>query len=297
MSNTSPQRSSGPSFAEKYGPWAFIAGGSMGIGRALSLEAAARGLNVVINARGRESLAKTAAEVRARHGVEVRELAADLADPRIGELVAEATSDLQVGLFVYNATIAPIGRFLDIPLDLQLTSVQMNCATPLRLLYEFAPKMVARGRGGISLVSSTGGTQGAVTSATYNAGKAFEWILAESLWGELGDHGVDVTAMLVGPTSSPNYNAFKDTLDPELCSRADSEDLLDRMRNGLMNPAEPEEVAVSLYDGLGNGPVTWTRPLDKWITTKSLAMARDEVTVTWRRLMETSTRPPEKQAR
>src|SRR5262245_28927580 len=221
-------------FKDKYGPWAFIAGASMGIGRALSLEAAARGLNVVMNARGAETLAATAAEVRAAHGVEVRELAADLTDPNIGEIVAAATNDLEVGLFVYNATVAPIGLFLTHPLELQLKSVQANCATPLILLNLFAPKMVERGRGGISLVSSTGGTQGAVTSATYNAGKAFEWILAESLWGELGDHGVDVTAMMVGATSSDNYNAFKATLDPELCGRAESEDLLDRMRNGLM---------------------------------------------------------------
>ncbi|OHV68218.1 SDR family NAD(P)-dependent oxidoreductase [Pseudofrankia sp. BMG5.36] len=284
-------------FKDKYGPWAFIAGASMGIGRALSLEAAARGLNVVMNARGAETLAATAAEVRATHGVEVRELAADLTDPMIGEIVAGATDDLEIGLFVYNATVAPIGLFLTHSLELQLQSVQANCATPLILLNQFAPKMVARGRGGISLVSSTGGTQGAVTSATYNAGKAFEWILAESLWSELGDQGVDVTAMLVGATASPNFNAFKDTLDPELCNKANSEDLLDRMRNGLVNPTEPETVATSLYDGLPNGPVTWSKPLDEWITTRSLAMPRDEVTLTWRALMETSTRPPERQAR
>ncbi len=61
--------------------------------------------------------------------------------------------------------------------------------------------------------------------------------------------------------------------------------------------AAPETVATSLYDGLPNGPVTWSKPLDEWITTRSLAMARDEVTLTWRALMETSTRPPERQAR
>src|SRR5882672_5732326 len=106
-----------PSFKEKYGPWAFIAGGSMGIGRALSMQAAARGLNIVMNARGAETLAKTAAEVRATHGVEVRELAADLTDPGIGAIVADATDGLEVGLFVYNATVAPIGLFLTHPLD------------------------------------------------------------------------------------------------------------------------------------------------------------------------------------
>jgi short-subunit dehydrogenase len=273
----------------------------MGIGRALSMEAAARGLNVVLIARGKETLERTAEEVRATHGVEVRALAADLTDPNIGAIVASATDDLEVGLFIYNATIAPIGRFLDMPAELHALSTVANCTTPVLLCHLLGARMVARGRGGIALISSTGGTQGAVTSSTYNAGKAFEWILGESLWGEFGDHGVDVTTMLVGATSSPNYNAFKDTLDPELCGKPDSDDLLDRLRASLMDPAPPEMVATSLFDefanGLPKGPVCWTKPLDQWITERSLRTDRGEVTNTWRALMETSTRPPEKQAR
>src|SRR5438132_1072127 len=104
-------------FSEKYGPWAIIAGASMGIGRAFAHEAAARGLNVVMMARGREQLEATAAEVRDASKVEVRTLAADLADPDIRNIVATATDGLDVGLFVYNATIAPVGKFLDIALE------------------------------------------------------------------------------------------------------------------------------------------------------------------------------------
>ena len=42
-----------------------------------------------------------------------------------------------------------------------------------------------RGRGAIALVTSMGGTQGAVNFGTYNAAKAYQWVLAESLWAEL----------------------------------------------------------------------------------------------------------------
>ena len=52
------------SFQERYGPWAFIAGASMGIGAALSHEAAARGLNVVMLARGEALLKEEADRVR-----------------------------------------------------------------------------------------------------------------------------------------------------------------------------------------------------------------------------------------
>ena len=177
-----------------------------------------------------DALHATAAEIRDRFGVEIRTLTADLADPRIGEIAAEATADLDIGLFVHNAAVAPAGRFVDVPLDRQLLSVAVNCATPVTLCHLFAPKMVERGRGGIGIVSSNGGTQGSINFGTYNAGKAFEWILAETLWAELGDAGVHVNCIFVGPTASPNYDAFKDTLDPELCNRPDSDEPLDRAR-------------------------------------------------------------------
>jgi hypothetical protein len=262
------------SFSEQYGPWACIAGASMGIGRAFSREAAARGLNVVMIARGDETLQSTAAEARALYGVEVRTVTADLADPQIGAIVGEATSDLAIGLFVYNAAVAPAGRFVEVPLDRQLLSVTINCAVPVILCNLFAPKMVERGRGGIGIVSSNGGLSGSVNFGTYNAGKAFEWILA----------------------ASPKYNSFKDTLDPELCGRVDSADLLDRIRARLMDPSPPEEVASALYDQLADGPVCFSRPEDGWIARASLALPRDQVTNIWRAAQETSTRRPERQA-
>ena len=85
----------------------------MGIGAALSHEAARRGLDVVLLARGREQLEATAAESPSSTVCEVRTIAADLASPDIGEVVADATSDLEVGLVVYNAAVGPNSRFVD----------------------------------------------------------------------------------------------------------------------------------------------------------------------------------------
>jgi len=284
-------------FAEKYGPWAFVAGASMGIGAALSHEAAARGLNVVMVARGAEQLEAKAIEVRERHGVEVRTVAADLADVAVVDTVASVTDDIDVGLVVYNATVAPAGRFTDVPLDVHLLSVAVNCATPVALCHHFAPRLTARGKGGLALVSSMGGTQGAVNFSTYNAGKAFDWILAESLWAELGEQGVDVTTIFVGPTASPNYLAFQATLNAELCNRPDTDDPLDRARSRLMAPDSPEHVATSLYDQLGDGPVCYPTPDDAWISATCFAMSRRDAVGVWTELQHTSTHVPEKQAR
>jgi len=285
------------SFVDSYGPWALIAGASMGIGAALSHEAARRGLNVVLLARGKEQLEATAAEVAAEHGVEVRTIAADLASPDIGAVVDEATADLDIGLFVYNAAVAPNSRFIDGDLDLHLLSVDVNCRTPIVLCHLFGNRMASRGRGGIVVISSMGGLQGAINFSSYNAGKAFEWILTESLWTELADVGVDATCVIVGATSSPNYNAFQETLDPELCNRTDTDDPLDRARSRLMRPSTPEEVATAALDGIGSGPVTYTHPDDAFVAGRCFALPRDEATLVWRRLQEASSHAPDRIAR
>lgn len=284
-------------FADRYGPWAFIAGASMGIGRALSHEAAARGCNVVLLARGKEALEATAAEVAEQHGVQTRTLAADLADPNIGTVVSESVDDLDIGLFVYNAAVAPAGPFVDADLDLQVLSVKVNCLTPTILCHYFGRRFLARGRGGLGMVSSTAATQGAVNFSTYNAGKAYEWILAESLWAEWRDKGVDVTNIFVGATSSPNYRSFQETLDRDLCDRGDTDDPLDRARYRLMHPNPPEQVASALYDQLGTGPVCYADPDDEFVSRTCFALPRTEAVEVWTGLQQTSLRIPDKQAR
>jgi short-subunit dehydrogenase len=284
-------------FADRYGPWAFIAGASMGIGAALSNEAASRGLNVVLLARGQETLEATAAEVAERHGVHTRALPADLADPDIGRIVAEGVDDLDIGLFVYNAAVAPAGPFLDADVDLQVLSVKVNCLTPTILCHYFGTRFLARGRGGLGMVSSNAATQGAINFSTYNAGKAYEWILAESLWAEWKDRGVDVTNIFVGATSSPNYNSFQETLDPDLCNRGDTDDPLDRARYRLMHPNTPEQVASALYDQLPSGPVCYADPGDEFVSRKCFALPRTEAVEVWTGLQQTSLRIPDKQAR
>jgi short-subunit dehydrogenase len=283
-------------FSDKYGPWAFIAGASMGIGAALSHEAAARGLNVLMLARGAQQLEDTAAGVRAAHDVETRTLATDLTDPEVIDQVSAAIADIDVGLFVYNAAVAPAGRFLDVDLAPQLLSITANCSTPLALSHLLARPMVVRGRGGIALVGSNAANAGAVKFAAYHAGKAFQWILAESLWAELGDDGVDVTCIFVGATDGANYKYFMETLDTDLCNTSDSQDPLERARARLMKPTPPAQVATALYDQIGSGPVCFADPDDEWVSRRCMAMERADAIKVWRGVQETSTRVPDKQA-
>jgi len=55
------------------------------------------------------------------------------------------------------------------------------------------------------LMSSIAGFQGAGYLATYAATKAFNRVLAEGLWYEWKNQGVDVIACCAGATATPNY--------------------------------------------------------------------------------------------
>src|SRR6185437_4852505 len=200
-----------PTFASKYGPWALIAGASEGLGAAFADALAARGVNLLLLARRADKLEDVAERVRSRYGIEVRSEACDLASPDLAARLEALTTDIAVGLAVYNAAHAPIGALVARPVDDLLRVVDVNVRGPLIVARTLAPGMVARGRGGIVLMSSLAGLQGAPRLAAYAASKAFNVVLAESLWSEFRPSGVDVAVAVAGAIRTPGYVRARDT--------------------------------------------------------------------------------------
>lgn len=195
------------SFRLRYGPWALVAGGSLGMGAAYSRQLAQLGLNVVMVAEAPEPLETLARSLAADHHVETRAVVADLANPGVLHELDAVTRDLDIGLLVYNAAHSVVGRFLDVALDDKLRMLDVNCRGPLLLSHYFGGRMAERGSGGIILVSSLSGFQGHAMVGTYAATKAFDLVLAEALWTELRPHGVDVLAFCPGATRTPGFIA------------------------------------------------------------------------------------------
>ena len=105
---------------------------------------------------------------------------------------------------------------------------------PLLLARALLPGMSARGRGAVVLVSSLAGLQGAPRVAAYSASKAFNVVLAEALWGELNEQGIDVSVCCAGAMPTPGYLASTDWEPPGMLS--------------------PDEAASQTLDALGKGP-------------------------------------------
>jgi short-subunit dehydrogenase len=195
-------------FAERYGPWALVVGSAEGIGAGYADALAARGLHLVLLDRQGAALAAQAARLRTRHpSLHVRELVVDLTDLARLTAAIDEIADLDIGLLVANAAFSVTGQWLDVSLADKLSHVQVNCAAVTVLVDRLSRSMVARGRGGIIVMSSMAGKLGGPRVAAYAATKAFDLVLAESLWSELAPHGVDVLAVLPGSTRTPGFEA------------------------------------------------------------------------------------------
>jgi len=225
-------------FAARYGSWVIVAGASEGLGATYAEELAARGLNLVLVARRSELLQSLSSELSTKYNVETKIIVLDLAAPDAVEQIAENTKDVEIGLLVYNAAFSAIGPFLERSLDDHLKEINTNAFTPLKLVYLFAQQMLARGRGGIVLMSSLSAFQGSAYISTYAASKAFNIVLAEGLWEEWRECGVDVLVCVSGAVKTPNYIAS----EPE-------------QTGGLGDMTmTPDQVVQEALNALGKGP-------------------------------------------
>lgn len=203
MGNTSSKKRN--DFRERYGPWAVVAGGSTGLGAAYVRELASGGLNILTIARNGDKLRALKVECEERYGVEVRPLRLDLLEPDAFDRVVSETRQTEVGLLIYNAAFPNAGAFLDRTVGQQRSVVTLNCMRPTELAHHFGALMTERGRGGIVLMSSLTAFNGSPFISTYGATKAFNMILGEGLWYELGKRSVDVVVCCAGVITTPNF--------------------------------------------------------------------------------------------
>jgi len=198
-------------FRERYGPWVVIAGASEGMGVDYARMLAEQGLNCVLVSRRQAVLDELAAGLVRDHAIDTRVIALDLAEADAAERLFALTSDLEVGLYISNAGADPrAAYFLDCPIEDWLTLLQRNTATVMGACHRFATAMKERGRGGLLIMASGAGLGGGSRIAVYSATKAFEIAFAESLWSELGPHGVDVTCLVTPGTNTPALRRLLD---------------------------------------------------------------------------------------
>lgn len=135
------------------GKRALVTGASRGLGRGCAEALAEAGVDLCLNARGAEALEFAAAEIRARHGVEVRTVVADVTSEEGQARVLEAAG--AVDILVTNAGGPPPGSWRDWGRADFLAAVEANMMTPILLMQAVLPGMCDRGWGRVVNITST----------------------------------------------------------------------------------------------------------------------------------------------
>jgi short-subunit dehydrogenase len=149
---------------------------------------------------------------------------------------------------VSNAFFGPVRLFFEQSLEEKLRTVDVNVRASLILVHEFGAKMLARKRGGMILLSSASALQGTAYAANYAATKAYNLILAEGLWAELREHGVDVLGFMPGATRTPGFEASQPRLGG----------------SRLATVMEPGPTVADALKALGKGPSQIAGRRNRW---------------------------------
>jgi hypothetical protein len=186
------------------GKWAIVTGASSGIGKALAVEFANAGFNVLLTGRNQEALEQVASECRKTSQALTEIVPADLSDPEsadhLAAIVAAASRPYEV--LVNNAGFGISGSFsqTDLGSEIDLLNVQLSAA--LKLTKAVLPGMIGRRSGRILNVGSVYCYSPVPFQAVYSASKAFLLSFSAAIRNELAPSGVTVTVFCPGITQT-----------------------------------------------------------------------------------------------
>ena len=221
---------------EKY---ALITGGTSGIGYELAKLFAKDKYNLVLVARGEDTLYNTASELKSTYGVEVITIAKDLFKHGNAFALYDEIKNrgIEIDVLVNDAGQGQYGEFIETDIQRELDIIHLNIATLVVLTKLFLKDMVARGSGKILNVSSVASKTPGPLQSVYHGTKAFVQSFTEAVRNEVKDKGVVITALLPGATDTDFFNKA-DMLDAKI------------VRDGGL--ADPAKVATDGYEALMN---------------------------------------------
>ncbi|OGA66277.1 MAG: 3-oxoacyl-ACP reductase [Betaproteobacteria bacterium RIFCSPLOWO2_12_FULL_68_20] len=135
------------------GRTALVCAASKGLGKGCAMSLAREGVELVIIARGRESLEATAEEIRKATGTKVTAVAGDITTPegRAAALAACPSPDILVN----NAGGPPPGDFREWTRETWIQALNANMLTPIELIKAVIDPMIERKFGRIVNITSS----------------------------------------------------------------------------------------------------------------------------------------------
>jgi NAD(P)-dependent dehydrogenase (short-subunit alcohol dehydrogenase family) len=196
---------------------AVVTGAARGIGRAIAVEFAANGADcVAVDIAGPvspasnavpatpEDLDETVGLIR-QYGRRVQAVRADVRDIAVLRTIADQVEQQfgKIDIVVANAAIQRWMSLLDMQDADWRDVIDNNLNGTANTIRAFAPKMVARRKGRIIVLSSMQGKHGTKDAASYSASKWGILGLMKSAALELGQYNITVNAVIPGLVDTP----------------------------------------------------------------------------------------------
>lgn len=175
-------------------PRCVITGAGGGFGRALAIELAGRGANLVlsdVDVAGTEETVRLALAAGAKSARAMRCDVTKLDDVK----ALAASCERPVNLVVNNAGVSSAGRIGDLPIEDWRWTLEVDLFGVINGCHVFVPFLRSQGHGHVLNVASAAGLLCAPFMGAYNVAKAGVIALSETLAAELLDSEVKVTVL------------------------------------------------------------------------------------------------------
>ncbi len=239
--------------------FALITGASSGIGEGYAYKLAEKGYSLILTARRKDRLNKTAADLKKKYKTETIIIQADLSSEKgIDTVLKNIKLIKNIEFFVHSAGFGTRGDFADIvEAKIRGMAVLHNLAA-ITLAREVLPSMIKRNKGFLVFVSSLGAFFTTKEYVMYSATKAFLNMFVLGLDAEIKNTSVIVQALCPGLTkteflSTQEYKDFNYQQIPEFAWMTAEQVVDDSLKNLKKNkpifiPGRMNRLFVSILE-------------------------------------------------
>lgn len=180
---------------------ALITGASAGIGFSFAQQLAQRGFDLILLARRRDRLERTAKKLESDYAVRCEIVTADLSDMDQIKQTADLIYTINgLDVLINNAGFATIGLFSGVPLEKSMRMFHLHTTACVMLTHAALQGMIQRKRGAIINLSSVAAFSLTPGNVMYDATKAFVKIFSENIQLEMEDADIRLQALCPGFT-------------------------------------------------------------------------------------------------
>jgi len=239
---------------------AIITGASRGIGRAIAESLAKEGMNLVLAARGKETLEKTAAEITNKYKVRVLGVPCDVSKQTdLENLVAVSLKEFKkIDALINNAGVSSQHPFHEQPLE-DIERLMYTNFFGYVMLTRLLINHFVENKGGAVINMVSGSTMVDPPPRNFIVYTSLKWALrkfGKGLFWEMRDYGIKVTSLLPGVTDTELTGKLKD-VSSDRSRLMTTEAIENAVKFALTVPVNVCPLEISVI----NQQTPWTKPV------------------------------------